>query len=116
MLHVRGNKISVRPVRRHTTFVLVNRIKRAKRSCKVRTSVKRGYGDKVTITFSGYMARRCRARGFTMAVTDPANTMYSAIQRIWKRELKGNINTQFMVGATPPNARPCSYSLFKVVS
>ena len=102
----RGNKISVTTSTPAHNLRIVNRIKRAKRSCKVRTSVKRGYGDKVTITFSGYMARRCRARGFTMAVTDPANTMYSAIQRIWKRELKGNINTQFMVGATPPNARP----------
>ncbi len=102
----RGNKISVTTRTPAHNLHIVNRIKRAKRSCKVRTSVKRGYGDKVTITFSGYMARRCRARGFTMAVTDPANTMYSAIQRIWKRELKGNINTQFMVGATPPNARP----------
>ena len=102
----RGNKISVTTSTPAHNLHIVNRIKRAKRSCKVRTSVKRGYGDKVTITFSGYLARRCRARGFTMAVTDPANTMYSAIQRIWKRELKGNINTQFMVGATPPNARP----------
>ena len=102
----RGNKISVNTSTPAHNLHIVNRIKRAKRSCKVRTSVKRGYGDKVTITFSGYMARRCRARGFTMAVTDPANTMYSAIQRIWKRELKGNINTQFMVGATPANSRP----------
>ena len=102
----RGNKISVTTSTPAHNLRIVNRIKRAKRSCKVRTSVKRGQGDKVTITFSGYMARRCRARGFTMAVTDPANTMYSAIQRIWKRELKGNINTQFMVGATPANARP----------
>jgi len=101
----RGNKISVSTSTPAHNLRLVNRIKRAKRSCKVRTSVKRGRGDKVTITFSGYMARRCRTRGFTMAVTDPANTMYSAIQRIWKRELKGNINTQFMVGATPANAR-----------
>ena len=101
----KGNKIRVSTSTPAHNLVLVNRIKRAKRSCKVSTRVKRGRGDKVTITFSGYLARRCRARGFTMAVTDPANTMYSAIQRIWKRELKGNINTQFMVGATPPNTQ-----------
>ena len=101
----KGNKIRVTTSTPAHNLHIVNRIKRAKRSCKVRTSVKRGYGDKVTITFSGYLARRCRARGFTMAVTDPANTMYSAIQRIWTKELRGNINTQFMVGATPPNAQ-----------
>ncbi|MGB1310178.1 MAG: D-alanyl-D-alanine carboxypeptidase/D-alanyl-D-alanine endopeptidase [Leucothrix sp.] len=101
----RGNKITVSTSTPAHNMRLVNRIKRAKRSCRVNTRVKRGRGDKVTITFTGYLARRCRTRGFTMAVTDPANTMYSAIQRIWKRELKGNINTQFMVGATPDNAR-----------
>ena len=101
----RGNKITVSTSTPAHNMRLVNRIKRAKRSCRVSTSVKRGRGDKVTITFSGYLARRCRTRGFTMAVTDPANTMYSAIQKIWTKELKGNINTQFMVGSTPPNAR-----------
>jgi len=84
---------------------IVNKIKRAKRSCRVSTRVKRGRGDAVTVTFSGYLARRCRSRSFTLAVTDPANTMYSAINKIWKKELKGRIKTQFMVGATAPNAR-----------
>ena len=101
----KGRKIRVATSTPAHNLRLVNRIKRAKRSCRVRTSVKRGSGDRVTVTFSGYLARRCRTRGFTMAVTDPANTMYSAIQRIWKKELKGNINTKFMVGATPPNAQ-----------
>ncbi len=102
----KGNKIRVTTATPAHNLRIVNRIKLANKTCRVNTSVKRGKGDAVTVTFSGYLARRCRTRGFTMVVTDPANTMYSAINKIWKKELKGNISTQFMVGATPPNARP----------
>ena len=100
-----GNKIHASTSTPAHNLRIVNKVKLAKKSCSVKTSVSRGRGDAVTVTFSGYMARRCRARGFSMAVTDPANTMYSAINTIWTKELKGRINTQFMVGATPANAR-----------
>ncbi|PID47391.1 MAG: D-alanyl-D-alanine carboxypeptidase/D-alanyl-D-alanine-endopeptidase [Proteobacteria bacterium] len=102
----KGNRIRVTTSTPAHNLKIVNRIKRARRSCRVSTRVKRGRGDAVTVTFSGYLARRCRSRSFTMAITDPANTMYSAIKRIWTKELKGNFNAQFMVGATPANVRP----------
>lgn len=102
----KGNKISVTTATPAHNLRIVNRIKLANKTCRVNTSVKRGQGDAVTVTFTGYLARRCRKRGFTMVVTDPANTMYSAINKIWRSDLKGRIDTQFMVGSTPPNARP----------
>ena len=101
----KGNKISVTSNTPAHNLRIVNRIKLANKTCRVKTSVKRGQGDAVTVTFTGYLARRCRKRGFTMVVTDPANTMYSAINKIWRKDLKGRIDTQFVVGATPPNAR-----------
>ena len=101
----KGNRISVTTSTPAHNMRIVNRIKRANKTCRVNTSVKRGRGDAVTITFTGYLARRCRNRGFTMAVADPANTMYSAIKKIWTKELKGRFNAQFMVGATPAGVR-----------
>lgn len=100
----RGKRVSVRAKTPAHNLKVVNKMRKVRRGCRPRIGIKRS-GGRVIATFRGTFSSRCGTRTYSRAVTDPANMLYTAINGIWKDEMKGYMKTSFGVARTPANAR-----------
>lgn len=62
--------------------------------------------DSVVVHFEGVVSSRCGERRYAFVITDPANTLYSTVSKIWIEDMAGAIDGRdFVVAATPANAK-----------
>ena len=83
---------------------IVNKIRKARRSCRPIINVKKR-GVQTVVTFSGWYAKRCKTRTYTRVISEPSNMIYGSMKSMWKREVGGNLKTKFALGRTPANAK-----------
>jgi D-alanyl-D-alanine carboxypeptidase/D-alanyl-D-alanine-endopeptidase (penicillin-binding protein 4) len=100
----RGKRVSVSTKDPAFNLRIVNKMSKVRRGCSPRISISRR-GGQVTATFRGKFSSRCGTRRYSRVLMNPANTLYSAIKNIWKKDLKGNIKVQFATGKTPQHAK-----------
>ncbi len=100
----RGKRVVAKASTPAHNLVVTNKMRKVRRGCRPRIGVSRR-GGKVVVSFRGTFSSRCGTRTYSRAVTDPANMLYSAINGIWRDELKGHINVSFGVGRTPKHAK-----------
>lgn len=62
--------------------------------------------DEITIRFDGTVSSTCGERRYSFVITDPANTLYSTVSKIWTQDMAGVIEkNDFIVAATPADAK-----------
>lgn len=100
----KGKRVFVRTTTPAYNLKIVNKMRKVRRGCRPRISISRR-GGKVTATFRGTFSSRCGTRSYSRVLMNPSNTLYSAINNIWRKELKGTIQARFAKGVTPRHAR-----------
>lgn len=104
--HVRakGNKVNVSTTTPTHNMQIINRMKKVSRGCRPRIAVS-NKGVKTVVTFSGSFSSRCGKRTYSRVISDPAEMIYGAMKSMWKHEVGGNLQTEFVMGRAPANAR-----------
>ena len=100
----RGKRVVAKASTPAHNLVVINKMRKVRRGCRPRIGVSRS-GGRVVVSFRGTFSSRCGTRTYSRAVTDPANMLYTAINGIWRDELKGHMNVTFGVGRTPSHAK-----------
>ncbi len=100
----KGKRVSVRATTPAYNLKVVNKMRKVRRGCRPRISISRR-GGRVTATFRGTFSSRCGTRRYSRVLMNPANTLYSAINTIWRKELGGTIKVKFAKGVTPRHAK-----------
>jgi D-alanyl-D-alanine carboxypeptidase/D-alanyl-D-alanine-endopeptidase (penicillin-binding protein 4) len=103
-INAKGKRVSVRAKTPAYNLKVVNKMRKVRRGCRPRISISRR-GGKVTATFRGTFSARCGTRRYSRVLMNPANTLYTAINNIWRNELGGTINARFAKGKTPNHAK-----------
>jgi D-alanyl-D-alanine carboxypeptidase/D-alanyl-D-alanine-endopeptidase (penicillin-binding protein 4) len=103
-VNARGKRVSVRAKTPAYNLRVVNKMRKVRRGCRPRISISKR-GGQVIATFSGTFSSRCGTRNYSRVIMNPANTLYSAINSIWRHELRGNIQAKFAIGRTPNHAK-----------
>ena len=100
-----GKKVNVSSLTPTHNLKIVNRMRTTRRGCRPHISVS-NKGAQTVVTFSGRYSRRCGTRTYERVISRPAEMIYGAMQAMWKREVGGNLNTQFAMGVAPAGAQP----------
>ncbi len=100
----RGKRVSVKAMTPAYNLRIVNKMRKVRRGCRPRIGISRR-GGQVTATFRGTFSSRCGTRHYSRVLMNPANTLFSAINTIWRHDLRGSIQTRFAIGRTPSHAR-----------
>ena len=100
-----GKRVRVTTSTPASNLKIVNRMRKTRRSCRPRMSVKHR-GQQSIVTFSGTFSRRCGTRTFTKVVSRPANMIYGSMKAFWKRDVGGIFKARFTMGRSPAGARP----------
>jgi len=75
------------------------------RYAKLQTGIHREK-DSVRISFAGTYSSRCPERRYAFVVTDPENTLYATLSKMWTEDMAGTIEGgEFAVAATPAEAK-----------
>jgi len=82
-----------------------NKVRKTKRGCNPNIGVS-NQGAQMVVTFSGNYSSRCGTRSFSRVISRPPEMIYGAMKAFWKRDVGGNLQTQFIVARAPKNARP----------
>ena len=104
-VRAKGKKVRVSTTTPTHNMKIVNRMKKVRRGCRPRINVSR-QGVQTVVTFSGKFSSRCGTRSYNRVISRPAEMVYGAMKSMWKREVGGNLRTQFVVARAPANARP----------
>lgn len=100
-----GKRVKVTNLTPTHNLKIVNKMRKTRRSCRPRISVSHQKHQTV-VTFSGKFARRCGTRTYARVISEPSRMIYGTMKSLWKREVGGQLNTQFAMGRVPANARP----------
>ncbi len=100
----RGKRVVAKALTPAHNLIVKNKMRKVRRGCRPRIGISRS-GGRVIVSFRGTFSSRCGTRTYSRAVTDPANMLYTAINGIWKDELKGYMNVKFGLGRTPNHAK-----------
>ncbi len=103
-ISAKGKRVSVRAKTPAYNLRVVNKMRKVRRGCRPKIKISQKNGQ-VKVIFRGTFSSRCGIRRYSWVLMNPANTLYSAINNIWRNELNGNINVRFAKGTTPANAR-----------
>jgi D-alanyl-D-alanine carboxypeptidase/D-alanyl-D-alanine-endopeptidase (penicillin-binding protein 4) len=103
-ISAKGKGVSVRATTPAYNLRVVNKMRKVRRGCSPRTKITKR-GSQVTVTFRGKFSSRCGTRRYAWVLMNPANTLYSAVKSIWRKDLGGTIQAKFATGQTPKHAR-----------
>ena len=104
-VRARGKRVNVSTTTPTHNLKIVNRMRKTKRGCRPRIAVS-NRGAQTVVTFSGRFSSRCGTRTYSRVISRPSEMIYGAMKSMWKREVGGQLKTQFAMGRAPANARP----------
>lgn len=101
----KGKRVSVSTSTPTHGMKIVNKMRKTRRGCRPRISVS-NRGATSTVTFSGTFSTRCGTRSYSRVISRPSEMIYGSMKAMWKRDVGGNLSTQFAMGKVPNNAKP----------
>ena len=104
-ISARGKRVKVTTTTPTHNLKIINKMRKTKRGCRPRIRVSKRAGQ-TRVTFTGRFSRRCGTRSYNRVISRPAEMIYGSMQAMWKRDVGGKLNTRFVMGHAPANAKP----------
>ena len=104
-ISARGKRVKVTTTTPTHNLKIINKMRKTKRGCRPRIKVSKRAGQ-TRVTFTGRFSRRCGIRSYNRVISRPAEMIYGSMQAMWKRDVGGKLNTRFVMGRAPANAKP----------